>query len=195
MHTIKNQRGFQVPAALGIMLALIVVSTTLVNTVRNSQYQYSAEKEYESAKLLATNAILEAESTLLDSKKLPFMTHSISQRSTVPTGSLEVWSPTLDDYELLFKQDGFTDRSIDWWDQGSSWWQDKATKTQAQDNSRYIIEYSNRVTAGQDIGQQQEYKGDGLRLLFRITGSGFSSRHAKAVKQTTFSKVYYGDES
>jgi len=187
----RAQAGFQVPAVMGIILALTLVSTTLFNSVKSSQLEHSSDREFQQAKTLAQNAIFEAESQLQVKAALPVTVHEVGPDPNPNGENLRVWASELESYQMTYSQDGFVDRTIDWWDQGSIWWQTNATASQVMQSSQYVIEYANRITTGQDLGQQQEYKGDAMRLIFRVTGAGFANRDTKAIKQSTYSKVYY----
>lgn len=195
-HLGRQQKGFQLPVVLIILVAIVFSSTYLLHTVVSGQQEMQATLELLQAELSAQRAIVLAENAIDRNDQIPLPSFQLeSDDDELDFSSGKVLAAHLDAYNLTTQFDSITGRVLNWWDQSEEWWKKYAFQIDPNNHNAgyYIIEFLTDITTGEDYGQDKTYKGDGVRYLYRITARGQSSRGSTQLNQTSYAKVYLNE--
>ena len=188
---ISKQQGFHVPMVLVFLVVILLSAGQLVRSVSSTQKEINADINILRANLAAQTALQEAERLIEDTKQLPTLYSSLLEDNK-SASLIEnfAWSPYLDNYALTVANDRFTNQQLYWWDQGDIWWKKYANHGVIEPKSFFVVEVINELKFS-DYGQDDHYRGEAQRVLYRITARGESIANSKSLKQTHYVKIYY----
>ncbi len=194
----QQQQGAVLPAILGILALIFVISGQLTEAVLTQHKTNNAFKSQLQAESMSHFALKSTENDILAILDRPLTTnqiHEIAMNESQLTLN-QIWQKTLDNYALSATEDRLTGDLLDWTSQPENWWETYANKysrnnsaTQSQTAYSIVEEYQEDFS-GSDLGQARDHFSGPSKVLYQVTARGDGGQRGASRVRTILAKTF-----